>query len=143
MNKIHLCAIPLVLMLGAYSGQSVAGDLKDKSDPKCKGDPQAPMVNFNINSKKATPECVRARLGTTILVRLTPKKKDLERVAVTIKPENSLDTWLHGKNDDFDDVIILRVPGRYDPKHEPEFSNHIFVVKVDDHTIDPRIEVEH
>ena len=142
MNARLLISLFAGLLLAAYSGQSAA-ELEAKPDNTCKGDPKAPMVTFNVNSGNATPECVKAHLGTTILVRLVPKKKKLERVSVTIKPKNSLDSWLHGKNEEFDDIILISVPGEYDPKQNPMYSYHKYSVVVGETTFDPRVEVEH
>ena len=141
MNKIHLCVLPLALILAASSGYSVAGEPRGKTDKKCEGDPQAPMVNINVKAKIKKPECVRARLGETIVFRLTPKK-DVKDVIVEIVPKNPLDSWLQGKNDVYDEIIIIEVPGVYDPKKEREYSDHYFIVVVNDQEIDPRVEVE-
>ena len=147
MNKIHLCALPLALVLAAYSGQSVGGDPKRTTDqdtmPKCEGEPQAPRVNFNINTMKATPHCVNAHKGSIIVFKLRPKK-DLVDVVVTIEPKDAFkDAWLQGTNDYADDLVIIRVPGEHDPEGEPSSSNHDYVVVVDDQKIDPRVKVEH
>ncbi len=145
MKKTHLWLFPLALLLAAYSGQSVAGEPKrtedPKNTPKCEGVPQAPRVTFNINSMKATPPCVKAHKGTTIVIKLTPKK-DLEDVVVTVEPRDPFkDAWLHGKNDYFDDRVIIRIPGEHEGNGE--ITNHDYVVVVDDQKIDPRVEVEH
>ena len=143
MNKIRLCVLPLALLLAAYSGESVADGLKDKSHPNCKGDPQAPTVNLNLKTKEANPQCVKARLGSIIVFKLTPKN-GLEDVTVRIEPEDSFDKlWLKEKNDRFDDVILVRVPGEYDPDDDHFFTDHDYNVVVSDQTIDPRVEVEH
>lgn len=144
MKKTHLWLLPLALSL-AYAGQSVAGEPRrtedPKNTPKCEGVPEAPRINFNIITMKATPPCVKAQKGTTIVIKLTPKK-DLEDVVVTIEPKDPFkDAWLHGKNDYFDDLVIIRVPGEY--KGIDEFSDHDYIVVVDDRKIDPRVEVEH
>jgi len=142
MNKTYLCVLPLTLILAASPGYSVAGEPRDTSDPKCKGDPQAPMVNININKKQKKPECVRARLGEPIVFRLTPKK-DLKDVNVKVLPKDAFeDSWLQGENDLFEDLIIIRVPGVYDPEANRQYSDHEYIVVVDDQEIDPRVEVE-
>ena len=142
MNKIHLCVLPLALILAASSGYSVAGEPRGETDPKCEGDPQAPMVNINIKGKIKKTECVRARLGETIVFRLTPKK-NLELNSVEIVPKDAFkDSWLQGKNDVVDDIIIIKVPGVYDPKKKREYSDHYFIVVVNGQEIDPRVEVE-
>lgn len=145
MNKTYLCVLPLTLLLAAYSGQSVAGQpnrtTEPSTPPKCKGEPQAPMVTFNLKTMEAKPHCVRARPGTTILFRLTPKK-DVKDAVVKVLPKESFDDWLQGNNDAFDDVIIIRVPGEYNPKSDPEYSDHYYIVEVGNKKIDPRVEVQ-
>ena len=147
MKKIHLWLLPLALLLAAYSGQSVAGEPKRTEDPektlKCEGVPEAPRVTFNINTMKATPPCVTAHKGSTIVIKLTPKK-DLEDVVVIVEPKDTFkDAWLRGKNDYFEDHIIIRVPGVHEPGEKPRFTDHDYIVVVDDQKIDPRVEVEH
>lgn len=145
MNKIHLCVLPLALLLAAYSGQSVAGDPKRSTDAEkikdCDAVANAPMVNFNVNSMKATPECIRVYKGSTIVFRLTPKK-GLEDVVVTIEPKDAFkDSWLQGRNHPFNDIIIIGVPGEFEDKSKR--TEHDYVVVVDDQKIDPRVEVDH
>ena len=143
MNKIHLCVLPLALLLAASSGESVAGEPRTEPDPACKGERQDPIVNLNLKTKEANPECVKARLGSIIVFKLTPKK-GLENVTVSIEPEDDFkDAWLKGENDYLDDLVIIRVPGDYDPKSKHEYTDHIYSVVVSDETIDPRVEVEH
>jgi hypothetical protein len=146
MNKTHLCVLPLTLFLAASSGYSVAQETEHANGLKCEGDPQAPMVTLNLNTMKAKPECVHARPGTTIVFRLVPKK-GLDLKTVKVLPEDSFDSWLQGKNDEFDDVIMIRVPGVYKPDDEgtdkPTYSNHDYTVEIADQKIDPRVEVQH
>ena len=135
----------LALILAAFAGQSIAGEPKrsvdPKNTPKCEGVPQAPRVNFNINKMEAKPQCVKAQKGAIIVLKLTPKK-DLEDVVVTIEPKDAFkDAWLQGRNDQFDDLVIIRVPGEHEGKNE--FTHHDYIVVVDDQKIDPRVEVEH
>ena len=144
MNKIHLCTLPLALILAAYSSYSVADGLSTKSDPACdERKSKAPTVSFDLDKMQADPECVSARLGTTIVLRLTSKKA-LKSDTLKIKPEDSFDKlWLKGRNDSFDDIIFIRVPGKYDPNRARGYSTHHYSVEVGDKTVDPRIEVEH
>jgi len=143
MNKIHLCVLPLALLLAAYSGQSVADNPKTEPDPNCKGVREAPVVNLNLKTKEAKPECVKARKGSIIVFKLTPKK-GLEDVTVRIKPEDEFkDAWLNGENDYIDDAVIIRVPDEFDPKGKRSYTDHDYNVVVSDQTIDPRVEVEH
>ncbi len=145
MKKTHLWLLPLALLLATYSVQSAAGEPKRSEDlkntPKCEGIPEAPGVNFNIKSMKATPPCVKAYKGTTIVIQLTPKK-DLEDVVVTVEPKKPFkDAWLQGRNEPIDDLIIIRIPGEHEGTGE--ITNHDYIVVVDDQKIDPRVEVEH
>ena len=144
MKKTHLWLLPLALLL-AYPVQSVAGEpirSEDlKNTPKCEGVPQAPGVNFNIKSMKATPACVRAHKGTTIVIQLTPKKA-LENVIVTVEPKKPFeDSWLRGKNEQINDLIMIEIPGEH--KGTGDTTTHDYIVVVDDQKIDPRVEVEH
>jgi len=147
MKMTYLCALPLALILAAYSGQSVAGEPKRTTDPdpekevKCEGNPKAPMVEFDIDNMKAIPECVRAHKGMPIVIRLTTKK-NIEDFAVTIEPEDFFDVWLQGKNDAFDDVITMRVPGKYDPELKGKHREFHYAVVVDDQKTDPRVRVD-
>jgi hypothetical protein len=146
MNKIYFCVLPLALLLAAYSGQSVAQEAKaemaaDKHS-ECKGEPQAPMVNLNIKAKRASPECIRVHLGSTIVFRITPKK-NLQLGMVRIEPVNPLDVWLRATNDEIVDVIIIRVPGEHDPdRQDHPHSDHDYTIEVSDEYIDPRVQVE-
>ncbi|MDH3988994.1 MAG: hypothetical protein OEV34_07690 [Gammaproteobacteria bacterium] len=142
MNKIHLCVLPLALVLAASSGYSVAGEPRSTPDRKCKGVRQAAMVTIDVDTKEVDPECVRARLGKPIVFMLT-SKKDAKDVNMKVVPKDALkDSWLQGKNDNFDDLIIIRVPGVYVPENDREYSDHEYSVWVNDHEIDPRVEVE-
>ena len=145
MRKNRLWVLPLALFFTACAGQSIAQEVESNGttdSKKCKGEPQAPMVTLNVKSMKAEPECVRAYLGTTIMFRLTPKK-DLDEVNVEIVPKDSFDEWLAGKNDLFDDIIVIRVPGKHVEKPEYQPTEHDYGIRVGDKYVDPRIQVEH
>ena len=143
MNKIYLCTLPLALILAAYSSYSVADGLSTKSDPACDvRKSEEPMVSFDLDKMQADPECVSARLGTTIVLRLTSEKA-LKSAIVKIDPKDSFDDWLNGRNDSFDDVIFISVPGKYDPNMKRGYSTHHYNVEVNGKKIDPRVEVEH
>lgn len=150
MNKTYLCVLPLTLFLAASSGYGVAQETEcleePATTPECEGDPNAPMVNLNLNKMEANPRCVNVYPGTTILFRLTPKK-DLEHDTVEILPKDSFDSWLQGKNDTFDDIIIITVPGVYEPDEERTGervqSEHKYSIKAPGKCLDPRVHVEH
>ena len=143
MKKICLCVLPLTLLLAACSAQSLADASKDTSDPDCTGNPLAPRVSFDLKTKEAVPECVRARVGTTIVVRLA-SEKDIKDRSIKISPRDLFaDSWLKGRNHPFSDIVLIRVPGKYDPEMERKYSIHEYNVEVSDKQIDPRIEVEH
>ena len=147
MNGKLLISLFAGLLLAAYSGQSVAGEPKRSIDPErmpdCKEDFRTPEVIFNLDTMEPDTYCVRVRLGTTILLRLI-SEKTLEGVTVTIDAKDSFDNlWLKGSNDRFEDVILIRVPGRYVPTAKHFRTIHDYVVVVNDQKIDPRVEVEH
>ena len=150
MNKTYLCVLPLALLLAGSPGYSVAQETACKEPaerPKCEevGEPQAKMVNLNLKALKANPHCVRVHPGTTIVFSLTPKK-DLKDLEVEILPKDDFDSWLRGNNDEFDDLIIIRVPGTYNPD-EPkteELTVHDYSIYLSNgECLDPRVEVEH
>lgn len=137
MNKNYMYVLPLAFSMVAFSGQSMA----QEKGPKCEGDPQAPTITLNLNSKKAKPECALAYLGSTIVFHLVPKK-GLNKTEVAITPKDALDSWLYGDNSDLQDIIIIKVPGEHDPDNMTgESSQHEYNIIIDDVVIDPRIEV--
>jgi len=139
MNKNYLYVLPLALAMVAFSSQSVA----QERNPECKGDPQAPTITLNLKSKTAKPECALAHLGSTIVFSVVPKK-GLDKIEVAITPKHALDSWLQGDNSDLRDIIIVRVPGEYDPDNvKGESSQHKYNIIIDGEVIDPRIEVQH
>jgi len=148
MNKTYLYVLPLALLLAGLPGYSGAQEIECVKDttkmPKCEGEPQAAMVNLNLEKLKASPRCVRVFPGTTIVFRLT-SKKNLELDTVEILPKDDFDSWLQGKNDEFNDLIIIRVPGVYNPD-EPrteEPSVHDYSITAPGKCLDPRVEVRH
>ena len=135
------------LLFAAYAGQSVAGEPVRSIDPvdmpKCTENFRTPMLVFDLDEMKPDTYCVRVRLGTTVVLRLV-SEKTLEDLAVRIEAKDSFDSiWLKGTNKRFEDVILIRVPGRYIPTAKHFVTTHDFDVLVNDEKIDPRIEVEH
>ena len=140
MNKIHLCVLPLALLLAAYSGQNVAQDIECTVDespmPPCLGDPRTPMVNLNLKKTIETrPLCVRAHPGTTLVFRLTPKK-GLELETVEISPKDEAHDWLAGDNDTYEDLIVIRIPEKL------ALGDYDYSIKTPDKCVDPRVVVE-
>jgi hypothetical protein len=146
MNKTYLCVLPLALALAASSSYSVADDIECDQEPdkkaKCEGDPQAPMVNLNLEALEANPQCVLANRGATIVFRLTPKK-GLKRGTVEIATKDPFDIWLQGKNDDFVDLIIIEVPGIHEPDKKKPPTEHRYSIRTPKKCLDPRVEVQH
>jgi hypothetical protein len=146
MNKTYLCVLPLTVFLAASSGYSVAQETECAKDPakthKCKGDPNAPIVNLNLNTMKASPHCILAKPGTTLVFTLTPRK-NLKRNTVEILPKDDFDEWLQGKNEDFEDLIIIRIPHDFKPSEEPWSSDHAYSIRAPGKCLDPRVHVEH
>ena len=147
MNKTYLYVLPLALFLAGSPGYSVAqatGCVKGPVKmPICTGDPQAPVVNLNLNTMKASPHCVLAKPGTTLVFRLTPRK-NLKRNTVEILPKDDFDEWLQGKNDEFADLIIIKVPHDFKPSDKPWPSVHDYSIYVlNGKCLDPRVEVQH
>ena len=148
MNKIHLCVLPLALLLVASPGQS-AGEpectIDEKPMPPCLGDPRTPMVTVNVESMQVSPRCVRADTGTTIIFRLTPKA-GLVRDTVEIFAKTEDDNWLRGRNDVHKELIIIPVYG--DPKSDKEervdrgSTPHNYIIKTEKECLDPRVVVD-
>ena len=138
MNRKLLFVLPLSwMMVGCVAIKSIdcppyTGPIKECSE---KQNPQAPMVTLNTNSMHATPECVRAEKGSTLIFRITPKA-NLELGAVEIIPKNKDDTWLAAKNDDYEDLIIIPVPNNI------SLGEHKYGFKAGDKCVDPRVSVE-
>lgn len=134
------------LLFAAYAGQGFAGEPKRSVDPQeqeCTGDFRNARIEFDIDRMEADKYCVRARLGTTIVLRLV-SDETLKGVTVSIDPRDSFDDfWLKKSNEHFEDVILIKVPGRYDPTARHFITIHEFDVLVNDEKIDPRIEIEH
>ena len=102
------------------------------------------MVNLNLEKLKASPQCVRVYPGTTIVFRLT-SKKNLELGTVKIVPKDDFDSWLRGKNDKFNDLIIIKVPGVYnsDEQRTEPTTVHDYSIRAPGKCLDPRVEVQH
>ena len=152
MNKTYLCVLPLALLLAGSPDYGVAQETECKKPAErqeCKevGESQAKTVNLNINSLNAKPQCVRVHKGGIIVFKLTPKK-DIKDLRVEIRPKNDFDSWLRGNNDDLHDLIIIRVPGTYEPDEqengEPVLTVHNFGIYLSNGECrDPRVEVQH
>ena len=152
MNRIYLCVLPLALFLAGSPGFSVAQETEcvkpPANTPPCKevGEPQTKIVNLNLKGMTAAPYCIRAYPGTTIVFILTPKK-DLKRDTVEIMPKDDFDSWLRGKNDEVNDLIIIKVPGTYNPDEpkteERKRTVHHYSITAPGKCLDPRVEVEH
>lgn len=137
MNKNYFLAIPVSFFLTACSGD-IDHPTKNGTTPKCTGTPQAPMVTLNLNTMTAKPECVLANPDTTIIFRITPKKK-YELNQVEIEPKDDIDPaddWLDGANDNYDDLIIIKVPKGLPP------GEYKYGVRTPDDYLDPRVHIE-
>ena len=77
------------------------------------------------------------------MFRLTPRN-DLKRNTVEILPKDDFDKWLQGKNDEFEDLIIIRIPNDFKPSDKPWSSVHDYSIYVlNGKCLDPRVEVQH
>jgi len=138
MIKKILFVVALNLILAGCAATSTDSQTCTAQRPKaCTGDPQAPTINLNTkNGKlKATPYCAKANPGTILVFRLTPPGNKPKNV-VEIIPKDSAHTWLAGKNDDFQDLILIEVPADLGP------GDYDYGIKTDTDCVDPRIHVE-
>ncbi|MDH3434203.1 MAG: hypothetical protein OEM60_10110 [Gammaproteobacteria bacterium] len=134
-NILFVFALSWVLVgCAAQSGDPQACEPQPKR--VCKGDPQTPTIKLNTkNGKlKATPYCTKANPGTVLVFRLTPPGYKAKNV-VEISPKESANAWLAGKNDVFQDLILIEVPADLDP------DSYHYGIKTDTDCVDPRIDV--
>lgn len=105
--------------------------------PPCNSmqDPAAPAVTLNTNSLNVTPYCVRARVGSEIVIRLVPVAKN-ELGDAVVFPKNPADTWLAGTNDTDKDEIRIPVPD------ELPVGDHDYGFRVNNDCVDPRVHIE-
>lgn len=138
MMKKILFVLALNLILAGCAATSVDSQTCTAQRAKaCTGDPQTPTINLNTKSRKlkATPYCAKAQPGTVLVFRLTPPGNKAKNV-VEITPKNSAHTWLAGKNDDYQDLILIEVPADLPP------DDYDYAIKTDTDCVDPRIHVE-
>ena len=133
MNKNILFVLPLSWVLASCVSLPVCEPYTGPTPP-CTGNPQAPQVSLNTITLNATPHCVRATAGATIVFRLVPPA-DNKKDSVEISPKVSGNTWLKGRNDKFKDLILITVPetlgkGDYD-----------YGIRTSSKCVDPRINV--
>lgn len=148
MNKTYLYVLPLALIMGAYSVQSIAQptDCEEAppiTDRDCQGVSNAPAIHINLINMNVTPRCAVAIKGTTIVISLTPRNH-LELGTVEVFPKKPSDFWLRGKNDKIPHLIFIEVPGVHDPDG-PDIppTLHDFGIRSPERCLDPRIKVEH
>lgn len=146
MNKAYLCVLPLMLFLAASSGDSIAQPIECEEAPapapNCTGEPQAPMVLLNLEAMIAAPQCIVAHPGTTLVFRLRPRA-GLQLNTVKIRPKDPSDFWLKGQNDVVRDLIIIKVPGPYNPDEPDGATDHFYRIETPTRCRDPRVQVEH
>ena len=138
MIKKILFVLALNLVLVGCAAPSLDSQTCQAQRPKtCTGDPQAPTINLNTKSGKlkATPYCANANPGTVLVFRLTPPGNKAKNV-VEITPKDSANAWLAGKNDDFQDLILIEVPADLEP------GDYNYAMKTDTDCVDPRIHVK-
>ncbi len=118
------CAKPIEVKCVAYTGQKSL---------KCEGDPQAPEVMLNTQTMIVQPECVRAKVGSTITFRLAPKgASKAGSVTIISKAEK----WLNGSNSSDQDKIEIDVPEKL------KKGERAYGFKTAEKCVDPRVAVE-
>ncbi len=120
------CAKPTEVECVEYPGEK---------SPKCEGNPQAPEVTLNTQSMLVKPECVRAKVGSTITFRLTPKGAN-DAGSVKIFPKNPAEKWLNGTNSPDQDEIEIYVDDKL-KKGERKYG-----FRTAKKCVDPRVAVE-
>ena len=145
MNKVYLFVLPLALIMLAYSGDSISQKMECEKAPEpaknCEGDPQTPTIKLNLTNMKASPRCVKAHPGTTLVFRITTKR-GLKLDTIKILPKDPGDFWLKGQNDLIEDLIIIRIPGTHDPNNPNGPTDHYYRIVTPDRCLDPRVQVE-
>ena len=138
MIKKILFVLALNLILAGCESMSMDSQTCPPQRVKnCTGDPQTPTINLNTKTGKlaANPYCAKANPGTVLVFRLTPPGNKAKNV-VEIIPKDSANAWLAGKNDDFQDLILIEVPADLGP------GDYDYGIKTDTDCVDPRIHVE-
>ncbi len=136
MNKKILFAVPLGWLLASCATPQMNGECMPYTMPgTCSGNPQAPAVNLNTNSLNATPGCVDADPGTTLVFMLTPRGGK-KRGTVEIFPKDPVaDPWLKGTNSGNEDFIFIDVP------EGTSKGDHDYGIKTGTKCVDPRVRV--
>lgn len=144
MNRKVLFALPLSLLLvscasdgGASNGGVTTAACKTQKAWFCRGDPAVPTVTVNTRNGqlRVNPGCVKAAGKSMLIFRLTPGG-NMPMGAVEIVPKNKAHSWLTGKNDEYQDLIMIDVPDK-----TPADSYHYGIV-TDTDCLDPRVRVE-
>jgi hypothetical protein len=137
MKKILFVLALNLILVGCAATSIDSQTCQPQREKNCTGDPQAPTINLNTkNGKlKATPFCAFANPGTVLVFRLTPPGNKAKNV-VEITPKDSAHTWLAGKNDDFQDLILIEVPANLGP------GDYDYAIKTDTDCVDPRIHIK-
>lgn len=136
MNKKILFVPALGLMLVGCAPMDPSACPMQNSQ-RCTGDPQTPSINVNTQAAqlRANPYCVKAKAGTPLVFRLTPPGNKDEGIVV-ISPKDPANAWLAGTNDEYQDLIIIKVP------EEIPDGNYDYKIETDDKCVDPRVNVD-
>lgn len=136
MNKKILFAVPLGWLLASCATPQMNGECMPYTMPgTCSGNPQAPAVNLNTNSLNATPGCVDADPGTTLVFMLTPRGGK-KRGTVEIFPKKPAEApWLAAKNDENEDFIFVKIPAGVD------LDDYDYGIRTSSKCVDPRVRV--
>ena len=144
MNRKLLFVLPLSFMLAgcvakveSTNHENASMACKTQSGWICKGEAAAPTVIINTKNGhlKIKPACAKANDDTMLIFRLVPKGNK-DKGVVEIFPKDDENDWLAGKNDEYQDLIMIAIP-----KDLAEGSYH-YGIKTDTDCVDPRVRVE-
>ena len=145
-TKILFVLLPSVVLAGCMAQVSAGGTgplancASHSSGRVCRGEPQAPTININTQSAKlkAKPACVKAVAGTLLVFRLTPPGNQAKgAVEIVPKDDNDpKDDWLAGKNDKYQDLVIIEVPA------DLPVGDYKYGIKAGAKCVDPRVHVQ-
>ena len=132
-------------MFGANGTVNVSGCAAPMAAMACEGDGKKPVVEFDLDTLTADPECIVAEKGKVITFVLKPTK-NLRKGTVVVFPEKADNYfWLAGENSLWytKKKIKIRVPKEYksgDPFPDGIVKYGVFK-RSDNKCIDPRIHV--
>lgn len=136
-----LATLPGLLLLGACAATappaSISGCQNQAKSAAC---PAAPVVNINLNKSggsTASPECVKARPGSTVRLNITPAQS--KNGSVITVPADAADGWLVSSNTDSAEKskVLIQVPA------DAADGERKYLVLADDGAcLDPRMVID-